>query len=219
MNKSESIANLAKALAAAQGDIKPAIRDSKNPFFKSTYADLASVFDACRMALADQGVAVVQGASAEGTRVTVTTMLVHESGEWMETALTALAKDEGSQAIGSTITYLRRYSLAAMAGVATEDDDGERGEGRATETRKRGVEGVKQALKGTAAGAVLEASGEPQESPLASEVDEVAKAYGVEPEKVWERLGAKGIDRYTVTTEWLNWVGDRLRAQQAKGVA
>ena len=219
MKKSEHIGALTKALAAAQAKIKPAIRDSRNPFFKSNYADLASVFDACRLALAEQGVVVIQGASAEGARVTVTTMLSHESGDWVEEALSAHAKDDGPQGVGSTVTYLRRYSLAALAGVATEDDDAERGEGRRTDGPRKGVEGVKAALKGSAAGTVLEAAVEPQESPLAAEVDEMAKVYGVEPERVWERLGGKGIDRYSVTTEWLNWVGDKLRAQQAKGAA
>lgn len=148
MRTSNTIAELAKALVAAQGAIKPAIRDKANPFFKSRYADLAGVFDACRAALAEQGVVVMQAASAEGAagnRVTVTTRLLHVSGEWMEEDLSATAKDDGPQAVGSAVTYLRRYGLATMAGVATEDDDGEAAEDR--NRSRSGVDRVKERLR------------------------------------------------------------------------
>ncbi len=127
MDRSPNIGNLAKALGAAQSQIKPAIKDSKNPFFKSKYADLASVWDACRTALTSCGLAVLQPTSASGPIVTVTTMLASSDGEWISEALTVTAKDASPQAIGSAITYARRYGLAAMVGVApeNEDDDGE----------------------------------------------------------------------------------------------
>lgn len=131
MKHSDSINEIATAMAKAQKVIKGAKKDSANPFFKSTYADLASVVDACRDALADNGIAVVQTPSAtDDGRVSVTTMLVHGSGQWMSDALTVKPKDDGAQAMGSVITYLRRYSLAAFVGVAPEDDDGNAAEGR-----------------------------------------------------------------------------------------
>lgn len=131
MTHSEQINEIAKALAVAQGVIKGAKKDSENPFFKSKYADLAAVSDACRMPLSNAGIAVVQApASTEDGRVSVTTMLVHSSGQWMAETLTVKPKDDGAQAMGSVITYLRRYSLAAFAGVAPEDDDGNAAEGR-----------------------------------------------------------------------------------------
>ena len=131
MKHSESIKEIGTALAKAQKVMKGAKRDSANPFFKSKYADLASVADACRDALADNGIAVVQPPSSDADgRVLVETMLVHSSGEWMSETLAVKPKDDGPQALGSVITYLRRYALAAFAGVAPEDDDAEAAEGR-----------------------------------------------------------------------------------------
>lgn len=126
MQHSEQINELCAALAKAQKWMKGAKKDAKNPYFKSNYADLAAVWEACRDALADNGLAVVQAPSTlDDGRVAVLTMLVHASGQWMSETLTAHPKDEGPQAMGSVITYVRRYALAAFAGVAAEDDDGE----------------------------------------------------------------------------------------------
>lgn len=131
MKHSESINEIGAALAKAQKVMKGAKRDSANPFFKSKYADLAAVADACRDALSDNGIAVVQPpSSTDDGRVCVETMLVHSSGQWMSEVLAVKPKDDGPQALGSVITYLRRYALAAFAGVAPEDDDAEAAEGR-----------------------------------------------------------------------------------------
>lgn len=131
MKHSEQINEIAAALAVAQGQIKGAKKDSANPFFKSKYADLASVSEACRMQLSQAGIAVVQSPSStpDGI-VSVETMLIHASGQWMSEVLSVKPKDDGPQALGSVITYLRRYALAAFAGVAPEDDDGEAAEAR-----------------------------------------------------------------------------------------
>lgn len=125
MERSENIASLAKALAAAQGQIEGAKKDSSNPHFKSRYADLASCWDACREALSKNGLAVVQapGQSIEGV-VEMTTMLTHESGEWISERLTIPLAKVDAQGYGSAITYARRYALTAMVGIAPEDDDG-----------------------------------------------------------------------------------------------
>src|SRR6266508_2062060 len=121
---SQSVGALAAALAKAQAEIEGASKDRVNPHFKASYATLASVWDACRSALAKNGLAVVQSPVSEGSTVTVYTTIMHASGEWMRSALSASARDGTPQSIGSAITYLRRYSLAAMVGVAPEDDDG-----------------------------------------------------------------------------------------------
>jgi hypothetical protein len=126
MNKSESIAALAAALAKAQGSIRGALKDSDNPFFKSKYADLASVVEAIREAFASNGIAYVQTIEpSEKNEVRVETILMHASGEWIACGILALpvAKAD-AQGVGSAITYARRYSLSAAAGVAPEDDDG-----------------------------------------------------------------------------------------------
>lgn len=124
MTHSETINEIAAALAKAQGQIEGAKKDAANPFFKSKYADLASVWDACRNALAANGLAVIQSPSADGMRVSVDTLLTHASGQWMAGTVSVTAKEDTPQAIGSAITYLRRYALQSFVGVAPEDDDG-----------------------------------------------------------------------------------------------
>ena len=123
--QTESIAALATALAKAQGQIAPASKDAENPFYKSHYADLASIWEACRGPLSANGLAVIQSPIDAGAgRVGLLTRLVHSSGEWISSEVTVrLAKDD-AQGLGSALTYLRRYCLAAFIGVtATEDDD------------------------------------------------------------------------------------------------
>ena len=130
MTQSEQINEIAAALAKAQGEMEGAIKDSANPFFKSRYADLASVWDACRRPLAVNGIAVIQSPSVADLRVTVETLLVHTSGQWFRNDLSCAVKDDSPQVIGSATTYLRRYALQSLVGVAPEDDDGERAQGR-----------------------------------------------------------------------------------------
>lgn len=133
MQHSEQIQDLAAALAKAQGTMGGALKDSANPFFKSKYADLESVWNACRKALAENGLSVVQSASTAEGGVAVTTMLLHSSGQWMRDTLPLHPKDMSPQGIGSAITYGRRYALAAMAGVYQTDDDAEAAHGRASQ--------------------------------------------------------------------------------------
>jgi hypothetical protein len=122
--RSPSIAALAAALAKAQGEMEGAAKANVNPHFKSKYADLASVWDACRAPLSKHGLSILQPVRADGPHVTVTTILAHSSGEWIEESLTMTAQQNTPQGVGSAITYGRRYGLAAMVGIAPEDDDG-----------------------------------------------------------------------------------------------
>lgn len=130
MQTSEQINELAAALASAQAVMEGASKDATNPHFKSRYATLASVWDAARKPLTDNGLSVVQTARADGPAVTVETMLAHKSGQWVRDALTTTARDAGPQSVGSCVSYLRRYTLAAMVGIAPEDDDAEAAQGR-----------------------------------------------------------------------------------------
>lgn len=130
-----SIGKLALALSKAQGTLKNAVKDASNPAFKrdgkeSTYADLASVWDACRAALTANEIAVIQQVQGGPDTVTVSTVLAHSSGESISCSVTGKPTKNDVQGIGSTITYLRRYSLAAMVGVAPEDDDGNAASGK-----------------------------------------------------------------------------------------
>ena len=125
MQKSESIAKLATALAVVQGKLKHAKKDSANPFFKSNYADLESVWEACRSLLAENGLAVMQfpGQYEEGT-MSLTTILSHSSGEWISQEMSLPVSKPDAQGSGSALTYMRRYALAAVVGVYQADDDG-----------------------------------------------------------------------------------------------
>jgi len=130
MQTSEQINELAAALAKAQGEMSGAVKDATNPFFKSSYADLASVIEASRSALSKHGLAVIQSPSAEGTTVSLDTLLVHSSGQWVRGTMTMTAKDDSPQALGSCVSYAKRYALQAFVGVASVDDDGEAAQGR-----------------------------------------------------------------------------------------
>ena len=122
---SEALGQLAAALAAAQGTMGHAAKDGKNPHFRSSYATLASVIEAIREPLNRQGIAYTSLPSTEGLIVSVETRLIHKSGEWLSTTASAVVKDASAQVVGSAQTYLRRYGLQAICGLACEDDDGE----------------------------------------------------------------------------------------------
>lgn len=124
---SPTLNELFAALAKAQGQISNAKKDKKNPFFKSSYADLSSVWEACREPLSTNGLSVIQ--TVEGTKESMflNTWLGHSSGQWIKSKLPMLLQKFDPQSQGSAITYARRYALSAMIGIcADEDDDGEK---------------------------------------------------------------------------------------------
>lgn len=133
MVHSTDIKELATALSKAQGQIKVALKDSANPFFKSKYADLSSVWEACRGPLTENGLAIVQLPfdPAKESSVGLETTLLHNSGQFIVSRLVMPVPKFDPQGVGSAIKYARRYSLAAMVGVVDgEDDDGEGAMGR-----------------------------------------------------------------------------------------
>lgn len=132
---STSIGNLAAALAAAQAEMKPASKNATNPFLKNKYADLQSCFEACNSVLPKHKLAISQIViPADAGHISVQTMLMHESGEWISSVCTlpcpvpvsnnGKPSVNAAQAAGSAITYARRYGLTAIVGLATDDDDG-----------------------------------------------------------------------------------------------
>ena len=131
MKTSEQINEIAEALAAAQGEIQNPGKSAENPFFKSKYADLAEVLSVVRPVFSRHGLSVVQMPySSDDGGIGVTTMISHKSGQWMQGSLELplqVAKNVNQDA-GSAITYMRRYALAAAAGVAQEDLDANLGE-------------------------------------------------------------------------------------------
>ena len=138
MTHSEAVAQIAAALSVAQGSLNHALKDTIGQIGqqRTKYADLASCWDAARKSLSDNGLAVVQMPSADGPKVTVTTMLVHKSGEWFRHSLQMTSAQNTPQAIGSCITYGRRYSFCSVVGISPEDDDGAAASGTARGTKE-----------------------------------------------------------------------------------
>lgn len=132
MITSPTIGAIAKALAAAQREIGVAVKDATNPHFRSKYADLQAVDEACRPALSKHGIAIAQGTGYADGFVFVTTRLLHaDTGEWIESTLHIAPGKHDAQGVGSAITYARRFGLSALAAVpAGVDDDGEAAAGR-----------------------------------------------------------------------------------------
>ena len=122
--KSDDITELATALSKAQSEIDGATKNSQNPFFKSSYADLHQVIQSSFPQLTKNGLSVVQGSDWINGNIHVTTMLCHSSGQWIKSSVCMPLKDNwNAQDVGSIMTYGRRYGLSAMVGVAQYDDD------------------------------------------------------------------------------------------------
>ncbi len=135
MTQTENIDSLAAALAKAQGEIEGATKSAENPHFKSKYADLGSVWDACRGPLTKNGLAIIQMPRYFENELRLVTRIMHSTGQWMEDdGFPLLLGKQDMQGLGSATTYARRYGLMAAVGIAPEDDDGNgavgNGEGR-----------------------------------------------------------------------------------------
>ena len=123
--KAQVFGNIATALASAQAKMGKALKSANNPHFKSKYADLASVTEACLPALNESGIAVIQPTGEDETGRYVETMLIHgPSGEVLKCRVPLIVQKNDMQGYGSAVTYARRYGLMSMSGIAPEDDDG-----------------------------------------------------------------------------------------------
>jgi hypothetical protein len=138
---------IAKALAAAQMEMGKALKQSQNPAFRSKYADLGSVMDACMDALNKHGIAVVQPMKETEFGRCVVTMFIHESGDTLECPVPLILNKNDMQGLGSAYTYARRYGLMALAGIAPEDDDGNAAAAAAPKGPKHGDEKPAEAAK------------------------------------------------------------------------
>lgn len=143
--QSETLAKLSEALSKAQGAMRPAVRDHTNPFFKTKYADLASVWESIRKPLSDNNLAITQAITeTTPTSITIETRLLHASGEYITSVMSMPTGKGDIQALGSAISYGRRYSLSALIGVVSDDeDDGEAAKG----TPQKGAPTAKPAPK------------------------------------------------------------------------
>lgn len=195
MKMSEKIDALAKALCEVQGELVFAKKDSTNPFFKSTYADLGANLEAYQPLLTKHGLCVSQlmGSSPEGA--TVTTMLMHVSGQWICGELPTCAKTRDPQGQGSAITYARRYSYQGIVMGAAEDDDAESAMQRPREQAQ------KPALK-----AVAKTSGAPKMT--TAEVNGLAQGeyripFGKMRGKTFSEIDPEVLDNYCT------WIKDK----------
>lgn len=139
IERSDNITNLAAALLKAQKEMGTALKDSKNPYFKSSYADLKAVIDAIKEPLNNSGITFLQAVNGggEGNPV-IETMLLHESGQFLCTRTPIFcAKPNDPQAFGSGVTYSKRYALQAFMGLPTADDEGEAAKGRNNNAQKQ----------------------------------------------------------------------------------
>lgn len=128
MRTSESIKQIAAALAVAHAKIKHATKDSNNPHFRNDYASLESVIDVTKQAYLEAGIVVLQGMGIDSTLLT--TRLQHSSGEFIESDVKILLTKADMQGLGSAITYARRYALSALSNLTQADDDGNGASGR-----------------------------------------------------------------------------------------
>lgn len=170
MAHSESIGKLAAALAKVQGALTHAVKGNVNPAFRSKYADLASVWEACRSQLSENEVAVVQSLqpSPDGW-VTVETLLAHSSGEWSSSLVTLPVSAKTAHGYGSAITYARRYGLAASVGVYQDDDDANGAVGAAEASHAS----AKPVQKGATAEQITKAMEAPAHDGAADEASEL----------------------------------------------
>lgn len=145
--RSEDIKELAQALAKAQGEIGIAFHNKDNPYFKSSYADLMAIVKAARPALSRHGLSVVQDIidHEDGVRM-VHTILLHTSGQYIESRMRVVPTKNDIQSISSAVTYIKRMSYAALVGVVTADEDDD-GEIAMVEARKQEEKGPSLSVK------------------------------------------------------------------------
>ena len=153
--QSEQTNDLVSALVKASADIKTAKKDAENPFFKSKYSDLPSIVDACKSALLKNNLVVTQSTTLVNGVTALVTTLHHTSGQWIRGYYPVTAVKADPQAMGSAITYARRYALSAIVGVVSEDDDdGESAMGRSvySSPKRNGIEYIEPTNRVTTQG-------------------------------------------------------------------
>lgn len=210
-DRSDQIDQLGIALAKAQAEIEGAKKEGVNPHFRSKYADLGSVWEACRDALTKHGLSVVQIPGYDGNLVSVVTVLIHASGQYISGQLCMPLQKAGPQAVGSSITYARRYALMAFVGIAPEDDDGNAAQKHYNEQPRQTTAPAKQY--------------KPPLNPAVA--DDIYT--GTDPQKTWLSAQFKGLglpkERWKDASDWVKSekikladVVDRVKAQmQAEG--
>ena len=199
MIKSESIKELAAALVGFQSELKPVKFNKKNQFLGNRYADLGAIIDETRPRLAAYGLAIIQNAVSEGDQIGIETLILHKSGEYMGNSFTMTTGPEkgksAAQVAGSIITYARRYGLAAILGLYTDEDT----DGLYSNAQGKGG----RALTLEQAAAIKNSEGEPygkieseRLAAMSVQIDKAIKSNGQDPNKkadLERKLDAIGI--------------------------
>ena len=211
MEHSESIKNLAKALAKFQGEVKDPAKNEKNPFFKSKYVPLDALIEAVRPTLSANGLSIIQMPSGDGKTISLKTIILHESGEWIESDLFSLviAKAD-AQGAGSGVTYARRYQLGAVLNIGwTDDDDGNSISGHEVKTAPAPKPTPKPIPQNTPKSTAQKQPSIPPKEPnerdvLLHKIADEAKKKGIAPKDL--SLAAKFV--YSTPTNQVEKVGE-----------
>ena len=202
MKQSESITDLATALCLAQAEMGGAVKDSNNPFFKSSYADLTSVIKVIKQPFANHGLSFVQlpVTSDGGKGVGVSTMLMHNSGQWIQSEYLLPMDKITPQGAGSAITYARRYALQSLVGIPAVDDDSEMAMYRNSPPPvvEPPAKRVSKSLAQSVVALVVssQASGETSEL-----VEALAELDEIEKQVIWKQLTTKQKEFVRLTKE------------------
>lgn len=189
MNKSETIGELAKAMATFQSEVIQPLKDKANPFFKAKYVPLENVVEAITNTAPKHGLSFIQYPVNQENKVGVITVLMHSSGEFIETEpIYATPAKQDAQATGSVITYLKRYSLSAVFGITSdEDDDGNHATfGNNKPAAQQGFKTVSNGITDS------------QKKTIGAKVANISKNTGVDQAKVYSSAAAHlKIDKRT----------------------
>lgn len=211
--KSASIGKIALALAKAQGVMGGAAKDKKNPHFGNNYADLASVWEACREPLAQNELAVVQQVTSDPNGVTVTSTLLHSSGEYISDRCWLPVTQKTPQGYGSTITYARRYSLSALVGVAQEDDDGNAGSAQTSAPAgQRSAPRQQAARKAAESKPDTKPAAGPASNPTGPGEDAESKVRSARVSQLWKKAKDEGVTK----EQWAQWAEMVLNAKKTQ---
>lgn len=203
--QSSGIDKLAEALSKAQGEMENAGKDTKNPFFNSKYADLATIISAIKEPLSKNGLSYIQLVNTEKDGTWVDTILMHRSGQSLKSRMKirpgyynkdgVFIQKEDMQAIGSAITYARRYALQAIVGLSSEDDDGESAVGRAKPAVS--MPQAKQDIK----------QEKMDSSPISSPIQPISKGHDIDV------LAKKA---FKARKEWINYLGTEFGCEKVE---
>lgn len=192
MKTSDGLNEIAAALAKAQGEMSNAVLNKDNPFFKSKYADLAGIRDTVTPALSKNGIAVSQTTEFIEGFLYVCTRLIHSSGQWIECNYPIISDTNKPQAMGSAMTYARRYSLSAICNISSEqDDDGNEANDHGKKPAEvRNIVGTPKASKASS------------REGYAQIIDEMHKAASLDALKEWLKMRRSTIE--ALPQEWID---------------